>query len=160
MSRHPRFAAGLLAAVLGVAVGCGGDGSTTPAEPGPPSASPPAAATTPNVVLIFVDDLGWGDLSSQGHPLILTPHIDSIGAEGARLMDFSTPTPVCAPSRAALLTGRYPVRVGVPWNPPERLNDGEVTLAEILRSAGYATAMLGKWHLGWAAGGDAHPPRL
>ena len=133
-------------AAAGAGAGCGGSDSTPPTSP---DGSPPLAAGPPNIVLIFVDDLGWGDLSSFGHPRIRTPNIDALGAEGARLRDFSTPTPVCAPSRAALLTGRYPIRVGVPWNPPERLNGGELTIADLLRRSGYATAMVGKWHLGW-----------
>jgi len=138
----------LLVAATGLGAGCGGSDSTPPTGPdgSPP---PPPAAGPPNIVLIFVDDLGWGDLSSFGHPGIRTPNIDALGAEGARLRDFSTPTPVCAPSRAALLTGRYPIRVGVPWNPPERLNGGELTIADLLRRSGYTTAMVGKWHLGW-----------
>lgn len=138
----------LVVAATGVGAGCGGSDSTAPTSPdGSPSPPPPAGP--PNIVLIFADDLGWGDLSSFGHHRIRTPNIDALGAEGTRLLDFSTPASVCAPSRAALLTGRYPIRVGVPWNPPERLNDGELTIADLLRRRGYATAMVGKWHLGW-----------
>jgi arylsulfatase A-like enzyme len=144
--KRPSILAGaLLALALGA---CGGGGDSAPTTSSPPS-SPTPPPGPPNVVLIFADDLGWGDLSSFGHPLIRTPHIDSLAEEGVRLTSFSTPTSVCAPSRAAILTGRYPIRVGVPWNPPERLNPGELTIADLLRSAGYVTAMIGKWHLGW-----------
>jgi arylsulfatase A len=135
----------LLAVGLGA---CGGSGGSAPTA-GSPTPAPTPLPGPPNIILIFADDLGWGDLSSFGHPLIRTPHIDSLAEEGARLLDFSTPASVCAPSRAAILTGRYPIRVGVPWNPPERLSPGELTIADLLRSAGYVTAMIGKWHLGW-----------
>jgi arylsulfatase A-like enzyme len=138
----------LLGAAIGVGAGCGGSESSGPTGPASPS-PPPSSGGPPSIVLIFADDLGWGDLSSFGHPLIRTPHIDALAAEGARLLDFSTPASVCAPSRAALLTGRYPIRVGVPWNPPVRLNEDELTIADLLRRSGYATAMVGKWHLGW-----------
>jgi len=149
MNRHPRLALILLVVMLGLGPGCGGDGATTPDGPAP--SAPPESPATPNIVLVFVDDLGWGDLSIFGHPLIRTPNVDALANEGARLVDFSTPASVCAPSRAAILTGRYPIRVGIPWNPPERLNDDELTVADLLRASGYVTAMVGKWHLGWQA---------
>jgi arylsulfatase A-like enzyme len=101
------------------------------------------------VVLILADDLGWGDLASYGNRLIRTPNLDRLAAEGARYTTFYVPTPVCSASRAGLLTGRLPGRVGIPWNPPTRLNNGEVVLASVLRARGYATGMVGKWHLGW-----------
>ena len=148
MPRSPGRALLLLLTAIGVGAGCGGSDSTAPTTPDG-SPTPPPAGGPPNIVLIFADDLGWGDLSSFGHRLIRTPNIDALAAGGARLLDFSTPAPVCAPSRAALLTGRYPIRVGVPWNPAERLGPGELTIADLLRRSGYATAMVGKWHLGW-----------
>ena len=104
----------------------------------------------PNVVLILADDLGWGDLGSYGNRVIRTPNIDRLAAEGARFTSFYVPTPICAASRAGLMTGRFPGRVGIPWNPPTRLNKGEVVLASVLKERGYATGMAGKWHLGWA----------
>jgi arylsulfatase A-like enzyme len=110
----------------------------------------------PNVVILFADDLGYGDLGSFGHPYIRTPRIDSLAAEGQRWTDFYVAAPVCSPSRAALLTGRLPVRSGLYGNSirvyfpgePGGLPQGETTLAEALKSQGYATAMFGKWHLG------------
>jgi arylsulfatase A-like enzyme len=103
----------------------------------------------PNVVLIVADDLGYGDLGSYGNRLIRTPNLDRMASEGARFTSFYVPAPICAPSRAGLLTGRFPPRVGIPWNPPTRLHDGEVVLARVLKASGYATGMVGKWHLGW-----------
>ncbi len=100
-------------------------------------------------MLILADDLGNGDLGSYGHPTIKTPNLDQLASQGVRFTNFYVPAPVCAPSRAGLMTGRWPVRTGIPWNPPTRLNDDEVTIADALRARGYATAMLGKWHLGW-----------
>jgi arylsulfatase A-like enzyme len=93
--------------------------------------------------------MGWGDLSSYGHPRIKTPNLDQLAADGVRLTSFYVTSPVCAPSRASLLTGRWAVRTGIPWNPPLRLNDGEMTIADALRAKGYATGMVGKWHVGW-----------
>lgn len=112
------------------------------------------AANRPNIVIIYADDLGWGDLSCYGQTAYETPHLDQMAAEGARLTSFYVSTPSCAPSRVALLTGRYPFRTGVPSNPaPDAgrnhgLNASETTLAELLKDQGYATQIVGKWHLG------------
>ncbi|NQT13850.1 MAG: sulfatase-like hydrolase/transferase, partial [Planctomycetes bacterium] len=109
----------------------------------------------PNVVLIFADDLGYGELGCQGHPTFKTPMLDRMAAEGARLTDFYVPVPYCAPSRGTIMTGRYPWRHGVIRNPcPDAgVNDigipeSETTLGEALQAAGYATCCIGKWHLG------------
>lgn len=119
-----------------------------------------SAAPRPNIVIIFADDLGYGDLGCQGHPTLRTPHLDRLAAEGVRFTDFYAAAPVCTPSRAALLTGRYAVRSGMYGRrgvlfpdsagglPPE-----EITLARLLRAQGYHTAHLGKWHLGIHPGG-------
>lgn len=106
----------------------------------------------PNVVLIFIDDLGYGDLSCYGHPTIQTPRLDEMAREGIRMTSFYAAASVCTPSRAGLLTGRYPVRVGMPGNlgPDSKggLSLDERTLGEALKSNGYRTAAFGKWHLG------------
>lgn len=110
------------------------------------------AQAPPNIVIYFVDDLGYGDLSCYGSKAIRTPNIDRMAAEGIRLTSFTTANSVCSPSRAALLTGRYPTRVGVPRvlfpNDKIGLPENEVTIAEALKSNSYATACIGKWHLG------------
>ena len=109
-------------------------------------------SNTPNVVLIFADDLGYGDLSSYGHPTIHTPRLDRMAREGIKLTSFYTAAPVCTPSRAALMTGRYPIRFGMPGNEGPDTQGGmpadEITLAEALKAKGYRTACFGKWHLG------------
>ncbi|MBI3464990.1 MAG: sulfatase, partial [Planctomycetes bacterium] len=117
--------------------------------------SPALAADKPNVVIIYADDLGWGDLSCYGHPKFKTPNIDSLAAEGAKLTNFYSCCPYCAPSRVGLQTGRYQFRSGVTNNPaPDAgINDvgipsEELTLGEMFKAAGYATACIGKWHLG------------
>lgn len=122
-------------------------------------ATAPAAtrrSTSPNFVILFADDLGYGDLSCYGHPTIRTPNLDRMAAEGLRFTDFYSAAPVCTPSRAALLTGRLAVRSGMCSdtrrvlfpNSAGGLPAEEITLAEALKSKGYATACIGKWHLG------------
>ena len=117
------------------------------------------AAQRPNIIVILADDLGYGDLACYGHPKFKTPHLDQMAAEGAKMMQFNCPAPFCAPTRASLMTGRYPFRCGMTQNPapdggPDadglHLPDSEITLAQILKQAGYATGMIGKWHLGHA----------
>ena len=106
----------------------------------------------PNVVIIFADDQGYGDLGSYGSPLIKTPHLDQMAREGRRFTSFYSANSVCSPSRAALLTGCYPPRVSVPdvlWpHSRDGLSPDEITIADVLKERGYATACIGKWHLG------------
>ena len=106
----------------------------------------------PNVVLIYCDDLGWGDLGCFGAKKIRTPNIDSIARRGTRFTSFYVAQAVCSASRAALLTGCYANRLGIhgALGPNQKigLNPEEVTLAEVLKPRGYATAIVGKWHLG------------
>ena len=121
------------------------------------------AQRSPNFVVILADDLGYGDLSSYGALAHRTPHLDRMAAEGIRLSDFYAPVPFCGPSRATLLTGRYPFRNGLVINPsPDYgrndvgLPQSEITIAEALKPLGYATAAIGKWHLGHV---DEYLPR-
>jgi arylsulfatase A-like enzyme len=115
------------------------------------------ASRPPNIVLVFTDDQGYGDLSCYGHPTIHTPHVDALAAGGTKLTQFYVASPVCSPSRAALLTGCYPKRVGMHKHVifPDYdygLHTDEVTLADLLRGEGYATGCFGKWHLGHRPG--------
>lgn len=106
----------------------------------------------PNLLVVFVDDMGWGDASFQADPGFAMPHLQRLADEGARFTDFYAAQPVCSASRAALLTGCYPNRLGIHGalgpNAKHGIADGETTLAELARSRGYATAIFGKWHLG------------
>ncbi len=105
----------------------------------------------PNIVLIYVDDLGYGDLAAYGHPVIETPVIDALADEGLQLTAFYAPSPLCSPSRAALLTGRTPYRTGIEsWIPQGTnayLSENEITIATLFKDYGYQTAIIGKWHL-------------
>lgn len=111
-------------------------------------------AGPPNVVLIFADDLGYGDLGSYGHPTIRTPNLDRMAAEGIRLTSFYSAASSCTPARAGLLTGRYPQRMGLGRVLGPGSGNGlaprEITIARALKERGYRTAAIGKWHLGHA----------
>src|ERR1044071_4201367 len=126
--------------------------------------SPAIAADKPNVVLILIDDLGQRDLGCYGSTFYKTPNIDKMAKDGLRFTDFYAACPVCSPTRASILTGRYPQRMNITdWIPgrkdspeqrmtrPEIRNElplEETTVAEALKKNGYATALVGKWHLG------------
>jgi arylsulfatase A len=113
---------------------------------------PDDEAPRTNLVVIFADDMGWGDLACYGHPTIRTPRLDQMAAEGTRFTQFYSASPACTASRYALLTGRLPVRSGFSWvlgpKSPRGMHPKEVTLAEVMKASGYATAIFGKWHLG------------
>ena len=111
----------------------------------------------PNIVLILADDLGYGDLSCQGHPDYKTPHIDRLAGEGIRLTQFTVSAPLCSPSRAAILTGKFPARFGIisalysttnkQIGQPDWLDPRALTLPRLLQENGFNTAIRGKWHL-------------
>lgn len=132
-----------------------------------PMAPTVQAAKPPNIIIIFADDLGYGDLGCYGHPTIRTPNLDRMAAEGMRFTDFYVAACVCTPSRAALMTGRLPIRTGMAGTQQHRVigskDSGglpleEITIARALKTKGYATMCIGKWHL---AGGtpEALPTR-
>ena len=113
-----------------------------------------AASRRPNVIIIYTDDQGSVDLNCYGSKDLTTPHMDGLAKRGVRFTQFYAAAPVCSPSRAGLLTGRYPVRAGMPGNAGSTkgragLAPSEVTIAEMMKAAGYATAHIGKWHLGY-----------
>ena len=141
--RHPIAPLCILAAVA----------SILPAQEGAT-----AQAAPPNVVLIYIDDMGYGDLGCYGSRKNRTPHLDRMAAEGIRFSDFYVTSGVCTPSRASLMTGCYAQRLNLHVDRNGRwvlfpvarkgLNPDEITIAEILKGRGYATACIGKWHLG------------
>ena len=110
----------------------------------------------PNIVILFADDLGYGDLGSYGNPYIRTPHLDQMAAEGQRWTDFYVASPVCSPSRGALLTGQHSIQTGLygekinVFHPedPNGIPSALTTLPEALEPFGYTSAIMGKWHLG------------
>ena len=114
-----------------------------------------AESVRPNVIVILTDDQGTADLHIAGATDIETPHLDDLARRGVRFTQFYAGAPLCSPSRAALLTGRHPVRAGMPSNAPSEegkpgMPGREVTIAEMLKAAGYATGHVGKWHLGYS----------
>ena len=154
-SKHRSSALWLVAGwcvLSGGFVGC----QSIPGE-GPAQGNEKRSQRPPNVIVFFADDLGWGDVEGFDGARLRTPNLKRLGDEGVRLTSFYVGSPACSPSRAALLTGCYPQRVGI----PEVLNPGsatalhpeEVTLAEALAGLGYRTGAIGKWHLGDQAGG-------
>src|SRR5438552_1623553 len=118
------------------------------------------AADRPNIIIILADDMGYGDLGCYGHPSIRTPNLDRMAAEGMRFTDFYVAAPVCTPSRAALMTGRLPIRTGMAGTLEGRHRDvlvpkstgglptNEITIAAALHEKGYVSECIGKWHLG------------
>ena len=106
-------------------------------------------AEMPNILLVMADDLGWGDVGFNGNPIIKTPHLDRMAANGLRLTRFYTASPLCSPTRGSCLTGRYPWRFGVLAAHTGGMRMAEVTVAEVAHLQGYQTGFFGKWHLGW-----------
>lgn len=120
-----------------------------------PSQQP--APTRPNIVLVMADDQGWGDIGYNGHPVLKTPNLDEAAAAGVRFDRFYASAPVCSPTRCSVLTGRHPNRFGC-FNWGNTLRPQEITIAEALRTVGYATGHFGKWHVGPVQNGSPMNP--
>lgn len=118
---------------------------------------PDQANRAPNIVIFLADDMGYGDLGCHGEPHIKTPNLDAFAKEAVELTNFHV-SPVCAPTRAAIMTGRYPFRTGIcdVYGPGAEMDPDELTMAERLRELGYATGIFGKWHLGIEEGHLPH----
>ncbi len=110
--------------------------------------SPAATPSTPNIVLVMCDDLGWGDTGFNGNKVIKTPQLDKMAASGMRFTRFYAAAPVCSPTRGSVLTGRHPYRYGIYFANTGHMKNEEITLAELLKKKGYRTGHFGKWHLG------------
>jgi arylsulfatase A-like enzyme len=118
---------------------------------GAATAGQSGAPPRPNIVLCMTDDQGWGDTGYNGHPFLKTPHLDDLAASGVRFTRFYAAAPVCSPTRGSVMTGRHPNRFGCfTYGRPIRIQ--EVTIAEVLKTAGYATGHFGKWHLNGKSG--------
>ena len=153
-----RFTWGALIGCLLVIAGCQATTEPSATESPIAGAEPAAAATPPNIVLIFVDDMGYADIGSFGSPIARTPNLDRLALEGQKWTSFYAPASVCTPSRAGLLTGRFAVRSGMAGLVHARhvlfptslggLPQNEVTIAELLQTKGYVSSAIGKWHLG------------
>ncbi len=121
---------------------------------------PPAAAQRPNIVLVLADDQGWGETGYNGHPYLKTPVLDEMAATGLRFDRFYAAAPNCSPTRTSILTGRHPNRSGV-FAPNHTTRPEEITVAQILRGAGYRTGHFGKWHVGAVkAASPTNPARM
>ena len=107
-----------------------------------------ASADRPNILIVMADDLGWGDVAYNGNKIVKTPHLDRMARAGVRLDRFYAAAPVCSPTRGSCLTGRHPFRYGIDWAGETPLKREEITIAEALKKAGYATGHFGKWHVG------------
>jgi arylsulfatase A len=121
------------------------------------------SAQRPNIIFILADDLGWAELGCYGNTFNETPNLDKLARRGTRFTDAYASAPVCSPYRAALMTGQYPARVGITDylrpNDPNHLSTDHITIAEMLKRAGYTTGIIGKWHLtGYANHGASEIP--
>lgn len=108
----------------------------------------PKEPDAPNIILVMADDLGWGDVAYNGNTVVKTPSLDAMANQAIKLNRFYAAAPVCSPTRASCLTGRHPYRVKIPWAGDGFIADQEVTIAEALKTKGYATGHFGKWHVG------------
>lgn len=108
----------------------------------------PETENLPNIILVMADDLGYGDLAAYGNPIVQTPHLDKMAQSGVRFERFYAAAPVCSPTRGSCLTGRHPYRYNMPWAGRYGMPAAEITIAEALKTKGYATGHFGKWHVG------------